>query len=128
MSDPLVQFLHDRLDEDQTAAVKASNRFASWSPNGTLHLDGVEHDVVGDEEAFCHPHNVAHIARHDPQRALAQVVADRAIVTGFAELHANPARLTDVALHLQHHVMLRVVLHLASVHASHPDYDEEWRP
>ncbi|MEU3683756.1 DUF6221 family protein [Streptomyces sp. NPDC030592] len=128
MPDNLVQFLHHRLDEDQAAAERASSRSASWSPNGTLHLDGVEHDVVGDEEAFCHPHNVAHIARQDPQRALAQVAANRAIVKGFADLHANPARHTDAALHLSHHVMLRVVLQLASVHASHPDYDEEWCP
>lgn len=71
-----------------------------------------------------------HIARHDPARVLAEVAAKRAIVAEYE------ARDKDADLMLGPDVLrqrewsgLRLAVHLlATAYASHPDYDQSWRP
>lgn len=83
----LTTFVAERIGEDERFAQEAGHRSRTWTVAGTWHLEGVEHAVIGDEEAFCYPHNRHHIARHDPTRALTAATAMRAI------LEAHP--LTD---------------------------------
>jgi hypothetical protein len=123
MTDDLMQFLHDRLDDDGQTAQAAGVRSTAWPVGGTLFLDGVEHNVIGDEEAFCHPHNAAHIARHDPARVLREVEAKRRTVTDLAATVAGDY-IDDGEPVLAEHV-LRL---LALPFADHPDYREDWRP
>lgn len=115
--DDLVAFYRARLDEDEQAAQEAGGRAASWRANGTWHLEGVEHSVVGDGEAFCHPHNVTHIARHDPARVLRKVEAGRKLIRLCEE------RWSDIGVgHWE-------ALELAVCEwADHPDYEEQCRP
>lgn len=68
------------------------------------------------------------IVWNTPRRALATIRAHRAIVDGYAELAANPARRTDPLLHSHHHLLRRVVLTLAPAYADRPGYREEWKP
>ncbi|MEU2111844.1 DUF6221 family protein [Streptomyces sp. NPDC019507] len=88
-----------------------------------------------------------HIARHDPARVLAEVESKRQLVTGYAlsvqaveELTARREQLkakgydllmTDMDLGsavVRRDTLTGVVRLLALPYASHPDYDEAWRP
>lgn len=69
-------------------------------------------------------HNLAHIARHDPARMLAECEAKRRTVKRFVDtsyFEPKPSNAYDLAL-------LDVMHDLAAVYADHPDYDESWRP
>ena len=129
----LIAFLRARLDEQERKAREAAQRAERWPVNGTWHLEGVEHDVVGDEEAYCAPHNVEHIAANDPAYVLADVDAKRRIIGQMADEAAEgeywleywregsrPGNNVEVAIW--------ALLTLALPYADHPDYREEWRP
>lgn len=116
----VTEFIEARLSEAEKAARKASGRSERWTRQGTWWLEGVEHEVVGDEEAFCHPHNAVHIALNDPAHVLAWVAALRAVVeiasgecTACA-IEAEPCELPEV---------LRAI---AAIWAQHPDFESEW--
>jgi hypothetical protein len=145
MTDALVRFLRDRLDDDVRAAQAAGVRAPAWPVGGTLFLDGVEHNVVGNEEAFCHPHNVDHIARHDPARVLREIEAKRQIVDGYAltmQLRDEAATRIKAAgdtpdaddldtwdrAQSEAAILRDPVALLARPFSDHPDYREEWRP
>ena len=76
----IADFIEVQYRRIEEKAREASTRSAAWAVNGTWHLEGVEHDVVGEEEAFCHPHNVEHIALHDPAYVLADIASKRRII------------------------------------------------
>ena len=120
----LVGFLRAQLDEDERVAREAGSRSLTWPVGGTWYLEGVEHNVVGDEEAFCHPHNVEHIARQDPARVLADVDAKRRILDEH-EPGSDPCDAHDASLRTIECDTIRL---LALPYADHPDYREEWRP
>ncbi|WP_199562112.1 DUF6221 family protein [Micromonospora deserti] len=131
MTDELVTWLRAQLDDDERIAREAGYRAIAWPANGTWHLEGVEHYVVGEEEAFCHPHNVEHIARHDPARVLAEVDAKRRILDflSVAQIDVSrpgqppefvPGEAPPIA-----HPVLRL---LALPYAGRPGYRDEWRP
>lgn len=128
----LADFLRARCDEEQTEARQAGVRSVTWNERGTWWLEGVEHVVVGDEEAFCHPHNAAHIERHDPARVLADVEAKRGILDMYDQLTAiirNPASdLSLQAARTQQLAIIKTLKLLAAPYASHPDHKETWRP
>ena len=66
-----------------------------------------------------------HIVRHDPARVLRDVAASRRTVDRYERLAAEmcaSALDEDRAW-----VLLPTLIDLASVHASHPDYREEWK-
>ncbi|WND33976.1 DUF6221 family protein [Streptomyces sp. BB1-1-1] len=140
MTADLVAFLRARLDADEQAAQDAGGKAWKWEQHyGDMCNDPTcEYgELATDDTVLMNVHGydirspwqgAAHIERHHPARVLADIEATRKIVDGLAELDANPALLTDAALHLQRHVLLSVVLQLAAVHAGHPDYRPEWRP
>lgn len=64
-----------------------------------------------------------HLVAHDPARVLAECAAKRAIV---AEHHpVDPCDAHDGAT--MRTATCDTLLHMASVYADHPDYDEAWR-
>lgn len=132
--DDLVQFLHARYDDDATLARDADNRDSDWwwGPNAESAAE-------------------RHIARHNPERVLADVDAKRRILL----LHNIPAvvspkmaafglrdgekpeddrRCAGCGLDRDDDPIVSdvsgcpILRALALPYADHPDYREEWRP
>lgn len=127
--DDLVQFLRDRLDEDERIAKEAGERSPQWRL--ARPLDDAE---LGDAH-WLNPIELKHVERHDPARALAEVDAKRRTL---AELQAaeeamdRASRDRDTtrynAVRAEWMVLKRIVRRDASVYAGQPGYREEWRP
>lgn len=139
----IVEFLSARLDEDEQAARQAGG--APWVADvpGMVHVDPA---AIAESKwayggqgyiASCeHAGHQAHIARHDPERVLAEVKAKREIVelhmprrvrssSGLGEDHIEVCRMCD-QFPAQHPCgTLRA---LAAPYADHPDYRKEWAP
>jgi hypothetical protein len=122
----LVDFLRARLDEDEAAA-RAARKYTDrdWDASGDSvyadHAEPVVQAYVNLPQVY--EGVVAHIARHDPARVLADVKAKRAIVrecVGHETCGGGYDECSEAAL-----VTLR---HFASVYADHPDYDATWAP
>lgn len=143
-TDDLIAFLRARLDEDEQVAKAAAS--GPWSETGRdsvgegmVHSDSTGWAVVGSVKTGYGPDapyanvslNAAHIARHDPARALREVTAKRRIVDAYAEVaefyRPDPGERYETA---DGHVaaLHDVVRDLASVYGDHPDYRSEWAP
>jgi hypothetical protein len=136
--DDLVQFLRERLDEDEAAARAATP--GPWEQSGIGEYGwgvsfgrpgaGVEADDSDQGRA-----DAEHIARHDPARVLVEVESKR---QNLAELEAaeetmdRAARDRDTARYnaarAEWAVLKRVVLRDLVVYADHPALKPEWRP
>ena len=131
----LIEFLKARLDEDEQAARAAAADGSEWrfSEGAIYPSDTMSHPGP----LATHPHgdlNQAHgehIARHDPARVLADVEAKRYMVDFWSAAYQNPQdseRFSgpdwdQVRRNAQWTLRL-----LALRYATHPDYDENWRP
>ncbi len=145
MSDDLVTFLRERLDEDEQMAQAATPGGWRWDLSGGR-FDGDPGtadpgtewghsgpDLVGTDgrevitstgydadNVIVNRADAAHIARHAPARVLADVAATRLIVEwlhkGWPLVQHRPS---SVAGLLQH---------LALSYASHESYRPEWAP
>ncbi|MEO3827405.1 DUF6221 family protein [Actinomadura sp. B10D3] len=124
----LVEFLRARLDRDEQTARACSG--APWlaTPSGTVSTDPGTGEpayvATAENEAYAE-----HIARHDPSRALAEVAARRQILDDYEKQswilgqgHRTPE------LEAAQSVREKVLRLLALPYASHPAYQEEWRP
>ena len=134
--DDLVAFLRARLDEDEAAAKAAAKTTAAqWRPDGHWvlyeHPDDSTQAVALNEDFDREP--IAHIARHDPARVLAEVAAKRAILARHhPQDHALHGRLcawcSSTSVSLYQKWPCPDARDLAAVYASHPDYRPEWKP
>ncbi|MER8220860.1 DUF6221 family protein [Streptomyces sp. NPDC094143] len=151
--DDLVQFLRDRLDEDERTA-----REAAMSVGRTGYKNGVlvnpparfGDDLVADGAQWVSSHHLVvrkrlgpeekgrivadcggfgarpvavHAAAHDPARVLAEVEAKRRVIERCTAVQG--LLLDDfTAEHLADEVLALIAL----PYADHPDYREEWRP
>lgn len=116
MTADLVQFLRDRLGEDEQAARVAAP--GPWAVDGgSVYVGHPINEVVDYSES------AAHIARHDPARVLAEVEAKRAIVDWVEECRAFFWQ-TDGTLMPSAY---RVLAPLAAIYADHLDFRDEWR-
>ncbi|MFJ4356945.1 DUF6221 family protein [Streptomyces massasporeus] len=139
----LIQFLRERIAEDERlardAAQRAAAQLAISDRKDDMHeppYDGTRwgYDygllTVGERIASRHRFTeiadcgamgfalTPHIAQHDPARTLAEVAAKRAIIRQWEYWEAKGKRGPwTVACRL-----------LALPYANHPDYLEEWRP
>ncbi|MFE0647483.1 DUF6221 family protein [Streptomyces sp. NPDC059534] len=141
--DDLIAFLRARLDEDAAAARVAAEP-ESWmelnrEPRPSWYVqywaDPDVAAVIADPESSAYPvvttpegmseddadRRVAHIARHDPARVLAEVDAKRRTLIRCEEalLAANP---------MLAHFAKETLLDLTRPYADHPDYKDTWRP
>ncbi|MFB6512098.1 DUF6221 family protein [Streptomyces virginiae] len=138
--DDLVQFLRDRLDEDEQTARAASP--GPWKP-GEEHDEVVAVDDITVAEGFALSGQqlratVDHIARHDPARVLAEVDAQRRLLalhqrdttysfSGCVVCDAgdNSCGCMGGSAYDYPCETLRV---LALPHRDHPDYLPAWAP
>jgi hypothetical protein len=158
----LVEFLTARLDEDEAVARAATD--GPWLAKGAS-VDGARHqpvvmggwDSAGSLQDAATYSDAAHIARHDPARALREVDAKREIVkwheswpvlveteptfdpdAGGDDMGSHVMRMSrQVAWLTQREYVKRfgsepptapILRHLAAIYADHPDYRDGWRP
>lgn len=124
--DDLVQFLRDRLDEDEQAARRAGDTFRQIGETGVIVA------TEGDRAEECASANWAgiaeHIVRHDPARVLREAEAKRRILDSYlpdatsADEQINEEWRAGSALADD---LLRL---LALPYADHTDYQDDWRP
>lgn len=166
--DDLVAFVRARLDEDEEtakAAARSGNQFTEagdhdprWQRmtghNGgeirdmcsyagheaQERRDGRPHGcVVVFDEGAPGPEQAAHIARHDPARALREVAAKRELITFAPENAAaidgewgdgHEAAEIAAGLCADHGMEAanEILGPLAAVWSDHPDYRPEWKP
>lgn len=132
----LSEFLLARFAEDESEARKAGDRFGGgpWEYDGNYNVAG--HPPFGGpvRASVQDPSIGRHVARWDPNRVLAECEAKRAIVEARQMIDAH---VRQVALADQEGARdarntragLDVALKaLALPYASHPDYDESWKP
>lgn len=121
MSDNLIDFLRARLAEDEQVACATGGRW--WQPPAqpTEVLDS----GGGGFNTFLRS-RAAHIARHDPGRALAEVDAKRRIIDRYERQVAKAAE--NAMEEDRAWILGEITALLALPHASHPDYNNEWRP
>lgn len=134
MSSDLVEFLRARLDEDEQVARAATpgpwtqdEEVDGWRAGRQTVVRADRFRVVTvDQTRQHHPageENVAHIARHDPARVLADVAAKRALLDAMIgpALSSAVARTCDAGL--------ATARYLALAYADHPEYRaDEWSP
>jgi hypothetical protein len=143
MSDDLVQFLRDRLDDDERVARAAmwdgqSDVWTASPPKATYERYTVV-DYCDDGVVVVTPENAdadgvgRHVARHDPARVLREVDAKRRLLAEHL-----PAKSPHVPFPYCHceagdgcvggpYPCLTVQL-LVLPYADHPNYRDEWRP
>ncbi|QGZ53356.1 hypothetical protein GPZ77_34565 (plasmid) [Streptomyces sp. QHH-9511] len=131
MINALVQFLNDRLDEDERAARRAGDSFRQIGETGVIVA------TEGDRAEECASANwtgiADHIVRHDPTRVLAEVDAKREVANAYeravAEFqNSGPAMVSYDRLTGSVSSLRTALEFLALPYADHPDYREEWRP
>lgn len=129
MTDDLVAFLRDRLDEDERIARRPGDSFRQIGETGVIVA------TEGDRAEECASANWAgvadHIVRHDPARVLREVegkrgviaLYDRAVVDSKSSdfLVRGPAPMVIT-------VLTPVLAHLAQAYSAHSDYRPEWKP
>lgn len=119
----LTTFIRQCLAADE--AIAGDGFWAAISP-GVVEASGYDpNDPDNHSSDFLvkAPRPVAdHMVRFDPTRVRAEVEAKRRIVDTYEELHHNPDRLTDLAVHMAWYLLGNVVRDLARVYADHPDY------
>jgi hypothetical protein len=106
----LVSFLLARADEDEAVAVAAA---AAIEQSGDTPLP-VAHPIAD------------HVARHDPQRALREVAAKRAVARLWLE--GLTAQLNDPSAASALDAVETVLVELAAVYADHPEFRSSWLP
>ncbi|MDQ1536110.1 MAG: hypothetical protein QOE58_503 [Actinomycetota bacterium] len=117
----LVEFLEARLAEDELTASAAIEGNPQWqalySYRDIKDADG--HYVVLADSRYPTAAQAAHIARHNPARALRQCAATRALIADFLRHDA----LGDLASRSATEQALR---QLAAIHCDHPQFDHAW--
>ncbi|MFD7093378.1 DUF6221 family protein [Streptomyces xanthophaeus] len=142
--DDLVQFLRDRLDEDEQTAARAAGISSDTpaSPRWYALLESVKRgwELFTDQRRLVasplNEFDARHAARHDPARVLAEVDARRQIVDLHGPLHVQGDPITGCTtcswrdemddLHVEWPCPTLRLLGVPD--ADHPDYREEWRP
>jgi hypothetical protein len=117
----LVEFLEERLAEDELIANAAIDSAADWhvlySYRDVRDSDGSY--VILADSRYPTAGQAAHIARHSPARILRQCEGARALIAEYLRFDALddlPGRsATENALK-----------RLAAVHFDHPDFDQTW--
>ncbi|WP_329616460.1 DUF6221 family protein [Streptomyces brevispora] len=123
MTADLVQFLRDRLDEDEQAAraCPGDGEWTAWA----LEVYGPD---LSDEVR-------THAARHDPARVLREVETKQRIVDrhtphsmGKCRTCERPHWGVQVCDHCERAAPCPDLRDLAAAYADHPEYRPEWRP
>lgn len=126
--DDLVQFLRARLDEDEQTVREVlwegSGNTISWSLPASATVE------VGADEFYAGDSTVArHIARHDPERILAEVDAKRRALNHYERIQQHTLKNNDEHDYLLAEGAVRTQIQYAALpYADHPDYRPKWAP
>jgi hypothetical protein len=117
----IVEFLEERLAEDELIATAAIDDAADWHVLYAYRdiKDASGQYVVLADSRYPTVEQAAHIARHSPARILRQCEAARAVISEFLRLDA----LGDLPGRSATEIALR---QLASVYSDHADFDKAW--
>lgn len=117
----IVEFLEERLAEDELTANAAIDAASDWHAFYSYRdvKDGSGQYVVLADSRYPSVGQAAHIARQSPARVLRQCEAARGIIAEYLRLDA----LGDLPGRSAAELSLR---QLASVHSEHPDFDQTW--
>ncbi|MEU5036573.1 DUF6221 family protein [Streptomyces rubiginosohelvolus] len=124
--DDLVQFLRDRLEDDEQEAAGASPGpwHADAEADEVLAVDDIvvaEGFALSGRQLRATTH---HIARHDPARILREVEAKRELIRLAEAAHDyHETFMSGFAAEMEKALRL-----FAVAYADHPDYRDEWRP
>ena len=131
MSD-LVQFLLNRIAEDETAARAASGDRWDRLREGAPKFRKVVAWGLTPIGAMNAQQDADHIARHDPARVLAECEAKRRIVAQYqgATLARdnNQGTIARLLGDTIVETLTELLPLLALPYADHPDYRQEWKP
>ena len=147
-TEDVITFLNARLDEDEAAAMAATGTAWAWEATGDKdnswaagHVESedgcplsgeIEHGQGIVIDGVCESINgnladAAHIARHDPARALREVAFKRAMLSMFLDAFGNRLNMTIYGavggFTMNGDWVLR---QMAAVYSDHPDYRQEW--
>jgi len=126
MSADLVTWLRACLDKDERLA-RACIAEVGQTRAGEMYPDGSGPAEVDDFPSYPYgsrEHESIYIARHHPDRALADIAAKRAVIDRYEELaRYDSSESLEVTAELGW-----VVRHLASAYADRPGYRMEWKP
>jgi hypothetical protein len=137
----LVQWLGDRLTEDEELARAAADELDGLSLGGEWRYDGRSVETIPERtmvavgsQDFMEPGTGTHIAAHDPARVLREIEAKRAVVARY-EFACREAIRVDLSEE-ERETWIRVggalqavVIQLAAPYADRPGYRaEEWAP
>ncbi|MEU9415143.1 DUF6221 family protein [Streptomyces sp. NPDC048272] len=142
MTEALINFIRDRLADDQRAAQLMEKFYPSpWelSDRGWLahvvadgptcreviRLEQWQQEPDSEEESWLGD-IIDHVVRHDPARVLADIESKRRILV-LAERLPKLTASTDL-FDNSRDAWGEVLKQLAVVYADHPGYREEWRP
>lgn len=122
----LVEFLRARLARDEQIARDCSSAPWKAAPSGAITVDSDDPSFVAKAENDAY---AEHIARHHPARTLAEVAARRQFLDDYeknAWILAQGHRTPELeAAQTARESVLRL---LALPYATHPAYQQEWRP
>lgn len=137
--DDLVQFLRERLDEDERTA-----RAVLWPGSGNRSawdLPASATVEVGTDEFYAGDRTVAqHIVRHDPARVLADIEVKRYYLELYADAVEREAARKGPGYHdgrdpeqvdsedAAAAMLEGFARRFAAVYHDHPDYRPEWKP
>lgn len=132
VSGDLIAFINARLAEDEHVARMAAEdasagenwRVEARYPNsGSAGIVGEHGEKIVSDEGFPSQMEAAHIARHDPARALREVAVKRAILAEHFPI--DPCDAHDGNFETIACDTLRL---LGSTWGDHLDYSEDWAP
>lgn len=116
----LIEFLLARIAEDEEAARSAPGDSWEVDSQGCCVLPA-EDDWMDNIETHGNG-SAGHIARWDPARVLIECKAKRGVIMANAPYD-------DIQVRRQTRDLAGATLRLLALpYASHPDYDESWRP
>ena len=122
----LVEFLRARLARDEQIARDCSSAPWKAAPSGAITVDSDDPSFVAKAENDAY---AEHIARHHPARTLAEVAARRQFLDDYeknAWILAQGHRTPELeAAQTARESILRL---LALPYATHPAYQQKWRP
>jgi hypothetical protein len=138
MTDDMVQFLRDRLDDDEQTARQATDgpwiaEVSGETGRCVIPVDAQStREYVARTQLYAAVFDAEHIARHDPARILADIDAKRQIIDKCEPPLVDVTGPEDTDRQFipgegpaWGEPVLRL---LALTYADHPDYRDEWRP
>jgi hypothetical protein len=157
MSDDLMRWLGEQLDEDERIARGADDSLGKmnldWVYQAEDELGGKVVSARGADLIYDVPAGIGgHVSEHDPRRVLREIDADRELLAEYGRLldayaahQREAARLAEAGkdadviqlaalrreadyLPAMLHVMERWAKRKAAVYADRPGYREQWRP